>query len=217
MAQLRVAVFDDHRLALDAIAAALEGDARVEVVGSAHDPRKVLPVVARVRPDLVLLDVKMPYIDGLSLLDRLRRAYPEIQVAMISGTDDPDIVRAAEERGASAFVLKHIPPQELAAAVVATARSRVYRVFGAPSEAAPEPLEHLTAREAEMLRSLALGRSNKQIARDLWVSEQTVKFHLTNLYRKLGVTTRTGAIRYAYQLGLVDTSGGAGTAQATPR
>ncbi len=117
MRSLKVLIVDDHRLMLDAIRSILEREEDIAVVAAADSGEKVLPLVGQTGPDVVLLDVRMPGMDGLTVLERLRKRYPSVAVVMLSGIDDPALVRAALERGAAAFVLKHVDPRDLAAAV----------------------------------------------------------------------------------------------------
>src|SRR5438094_5768488 len=115
MRQLKVVIADDHRRMLDAIRAAVEGDEAIEIVGEADAGAKVLPLVAQTGPDLVLLDLRMPDMDGFVVLERIRARYPSVKVVILSGVDDPAIVDAAFERGATAYLLKHVAPRDLAA------------------------------------------------------------------------------------------------------
>jgi DNA-binding NarL/FixJ family response regulator len=145
----------------------------------------------------------MPEMDGLACLDRIKKRYPSVKVVMLSAFDDADRIRAALKRGASAYIVKTVNPQDLPAALRQVVEPTIY--FGLPpQDEEPAAAAGLTEREAAMLRALARGLSNAAISREFWVTEQTVKFHLTNIYRKLGVKNRTEATRYAYQHGLAD-------------
>ena len=205
MASIRVVIADDHRLMLEAIKTALEPADDIEIVGEAMSGSQVLPLIAKTDPDLVVLDVRMPEMDGLACLDRIRQRYPRVRVVMLSAADDRQLIEAALNRGASAFVLKHIDPRDLASALRQACDGSVYRTLGEPPETdgAAAREAGLTAGELRILTALAAGRSNKEIAKELWLSDQTVKFHLRNIYRKLGVANRTEASRFAYQHGLV--------------
>jgi DNA-binding NarL/FixJ family response regulator len=206
MRRLKVVIVDDHRLMLDAIRVSLERDDDMEVVGEANSGEKVFPLVSQTGPDAVLLDVRMPGMDGLAVLELLRERFPTIAVIMLSGIDDPALVRAALERGASAFVLKHVDPRDLAAAIRQAVRGSIFRPVDVLLPATEESSEHveLSKRELSILEALQSGGSNREIAQRLFLAEQTVKFHLTNIYRKLGVSTRTEAVHYAYAHGLVE-------------
>jgi DNA-binding NarL/FixJ family response regulator len=206
MRQLKVLVVDDHRLMLDAIRVSLEREGDISVVGEADSGEKLLPLVGQTGPDVVLLDVRMPGMDGLTVLDQLRERYPSVAVVMLSGIDDPTLVRAALERGAAAFVLKHVDPRDLAAAVRQVVSGSIFRpldLVGSVKQSASEEVG-LTNRELSILEVLESGASNQEIAKRLFLAEQTVKFHLTNIYRKLSVSTRTEAVHCAYEKGLVE-------------
>jgi DNA-binding NarL/FixJ family response regulator len=204
MKGLKVLVADDHRLMLDALRLALSGTDGIELVGVTSEGRKVLPLVGQLHPDVVLLDFRMPDMDGLAVLDRLRERHPDVKVVMLSGSDDPELIQEALRRGASAFVLKQIDPADLPAAIRQAVAGTVYRTLGR-DESTPEPpaAAGLTPKERDVLARMAKGLSNAEIGRELWLSQLTVKFHLTNIYRKLGVANRTEAARAALERGLV--------------
>jgi DNA-binding NarL/FixJ family response regulator len=205
MRRLKVLIADDHRLMLHAIRLALSENEDIDIVAEADSGTKVLPLVGQTDPDIVLLDVRMPGMDGLTVLERLRERYPKVRVAMLSAVDDPTVVKAALSRGASAFIVKHIDPRDLAAAVRQAIEGAVYQPLGLLENGNGNGHEvDLSKREMTILQALQSGLSNKQIAKELFLAEQTVKFHLTNIYRKLGVNSRTEAVRYAYEHGLVE-------------
>jgi DNA-binding NarL/FixJ family response regulator len=206
MRRLKVLVVDDHRLMLEAIRVQLEREDDISVVGSVDSGEPVVALVGQTGPDVVLLDVRMPGMDGLTVLDHLQARYPSIAVVMLSGIEDPALVRAALERGAAAFVLKGIDPRDLAGAVRQVTRGTIFRALDRPGVGALSALEEagLSPRELSILDALESGGSNREIAERLFVAEQTVKFHLTNIYRKLGVSSRTEAVHYAYANGLVE-------------
>jgi DNA-binding NarL/FixJ family response regulator len=205
MRRLKVLIVDDHRLMLRAIRASLSHQEDIEIVGEAESGDKVLPLVGQTGPDAVLLDVRMPGLDGLTVLERLREQYPRIAVVMLSGIDDPALVRAALERGASAFVLKHVDPRDLGSALRQSVNGAIFRPLDLlKTEGSALEGPSLTKRELSILVELPAGGSNQQIAKRLFLAEQTVKFHLTNIYRKLGVSTRTEALHHAYEQGLVE-------------
>ena len=205
MRRLKVLIVDDHRLILKAVRALLSREEDIEVIGEADSGEKVLPLVGQTGPDVVLMDVRMPGMDGLTVLERLHEAYPSVAVVMLSGIDEPALVRAALERGASAFVLKHVDSRDLASAVRQSVTGTIFRPLDLLNVAQTAFEETgLTKRELSILEELPAGGSNQQIAKRLFLAEQTVKFHLTNIYRKLGVATRTEAVRCAYERGLVE-------------
>ena len=200
---LKVVVADDHRLMLEAVRLALANEPDIELVGETNESRKVLPLVRATSPDVVLLDFRMPELDGLVILDRLQQQYPDVIVVMLSGTDDPALIDESLRRGARAFVAKHIEPRDLAAAIRQAAAGTVFTALGRDQDQSDAlSSAGLTDKERRVLELLAHGLSNAEIARKLWLSPQTIKFHLTNIYRKLDVANRTEASRYALQHGV---------------
>ena len=200
----RIVVADDHRLMLDAIRTALEDEPEIEIVGEAQSGEEVLKVVDQTRPDVVLLDLRMPGMNGFSVLESLRERHPNVKVVILSGVDEPRVIDAALRRGAEAYVLKQVEPRDLAAAIRQATESTIFHPVTESAAAAASPNVNLSPKELTILRGVAGGASNKELARTLWVSEQTVKFHLTNIYRKLGVANRTEAAHYAHAHRLVD-------------
>ena len=204
MGSLRVVIVDDHRLMLEAIRTAFEHSDGIDVVGEATCGTQVLPLIGQTNPDIVLLDIRMPKMDGLTCLRSIRKRFPDLKVAMFSGFDDPEQIQTAFRDGASAFIGKNIDPRDLASALRQAAEGTVYQPFGLLENGdSPAHPAGLTESEARVLTILAQGYSNKEIAKQLWLTEQTVKFHLTNIYRRLSVSNRTEAVRYAYEHRLV--------------
>jgi DNA-binding NarL/FixJ family response regulator len=185
---------------------ALERAGGFEVVAEAVNGVQVLPLIRRLKPQLVLLDLRMPQMDGLTCLAKIRKEFPDVKVAILSVSQDPELIQTALKRGASAYIVKSIDPADLAAALRQALDGNVFTTAGVtedPGERAARDAG-LTERELVIVRAVARGLSNEAIAKELWVAEQTVKFHLTNIYRKLGVSNRTEAARYAFEQGLVD-------------
>jgi DNA-binding NarL/FixJ family response regulator len=204
MRRLKVVIADDHRLMLDAIRAVLEDDGSIEIVGMTESGAAVVPIVRKTDADVVLLDLRMPEIDGLENLNRLRHSHPAVAVLVLSGSDDHEIIREVLHRGAKAFVAKHIDPRDLAAVIRQAVEGTVYQSFGPAREESNAATAGLSVSQVRVLEALVRGLSNKEIAAELWLSEQTVKFHLSNIYRLLGVKSRGEAIRHAYEQRLVD-------------
>jgi two-component system nitrate/nitrite response regulator NarL len=205
-ASLKVLIADDHPLMLNGLRRALEGSEGIEVVGEARSGEELLTLVERRKPDLVLLDLHMPGIGGIECIGQLKAAHPDVKAVVISASDDRPTIDAALLAGASAYILKSVSPVDIPSVVRQAATGAVYHVPATPSahreaEAATSGPE-LTARERTILTSIADGLTTKAISRNLWLSEHTVKFHLTNIYRKLGVSNRSGAVRYAFEHGL---------------
>ena len=185
---------------------ALERAGGFDVVGEAVNGGQVLPLIRRLQPDLVLLDLRMPQMDGLTCLTKIRKEFPDMKVAMLSVSQDPELIQTALKRGANAYIVKSIDPDHLAGVLRQALEGNVFTTAGItedPGERAAKDAG-LTDRELGIIRAVARGLSNEAISKELWVAEQTVKFHLTNIYRKLGVTNRTEAARYAFEQGLVE-------------
>ncbi|HJQ84663.1 MAG TPA: response regulator transcription factor [Candidatus Binatia bacterium] len=204
MSTYRILLADDHPLFLVGIRRALEAAGGFEVVGEAYDGSEVLPLVGRTEPDVVLLDLRMPGMDGIECLERLRARHPAVRVLMLANEADPAQIEAAFVRGARGFVVKTIDPEELAPSIHDALASEEPRAYGLAvlNDAVVAATAGLSERELEILRTVSRGLSNKAIARELWISEQTVKFHLTNIYRKLGISNRTEAARWALGRGI---------------
>jgi DNA-binding NarL/FixJ family response regulator len=212
-APLRVLIADDHPLVLVAVRMMLEANEEIEVAGEARSAPEVLALVQRRNPDVVLLDLRMPGAEGGSLIAQLRDEHPAVKVVVLSASDDAASVRSALDAGACAYVLKSTKPVDIVS-VLRDLRGgqTVFRPSsGALAASAPlangaqeDPFTEagLTEREVTILVAVASGSTTKAISAELWVSEHTVKFHLTNIYRKLGVANRSGAVRYAVEHGL---------------
>jgi DNA-binding NarL/FixJ family response regulator len=202
--KMRVLIADDHRLVAEGIAVALESGEGMEVVGRARSGAEVVPMIASTNPDLVLLDVRMPRLDGLACLERIRKQYPKLKVVMLSASGDPEHIQAAFRRGANAYIVKTVDPAALPSALRQVFESAIYYPAAVDTGSSDGSATTLTPREVTMLQAVARGLSNNAISREFWVTEQTVKFHLTNIYRKLGVSNRTEATRFAYENGLLE-------------
>jgi len=205
-------VADDHPLFVEAVSAALAADG-VDVVGIASRGDEVVALVAETRPDVVLLDLSMPGTDGYACLQQLRARHPEIPVLVVSALDARVAARQVLAIGAAGFVGKTVAATELAHAVRVMLRKQpVY--YALPPEDSTEPMRRLepaagasagalTRRELEILQLVAEGMSNRAIARKLWITEQTAKFHVSNILKKLDATNRTEATCRADKLGLI--------------
>ncbi len=183
---------------------ALEADEGFEIVGEAQLGSEVLPLVGRTAPDVVLLDIRMPGIGGLDCLQRIRERHPDVKVVMCSMSSDPDKIQSAFRLGACGYILKTINPIDLASAIRQAVEGTAFHALGLPamSEQTAGRAAGLTEREFEIVKALCRGLSNKAIAAELWITVQTVKFHLTSIYRKLGISNRTEAARWALGKGL---------------
>ena len=202
---MRVLIADDHKLMVEGTKQALLKAGGFEVVGEASNGVQVLPLVRRLKPDLVLLDLRMPQMDGLTCLTKIRKEFPDLKVAVLSVSQEPDLIQTVLKRGANAYIVKTVDPEDLAAALRQALDGKVFTTVGVSEDAGERAAKDagLTERELVIVRAVARGLSNEGIAKELWVAEQTVKFHLTNIYRKLGVSNRTEAARYAFEQGLI--------------
>jgi DNA-binding NarL/FixJ family response regulator len=202
---LKVLVADDQPLIRAGIRSALGGVNDIEIVGEASSDTQLSPLIARSTPDVLLLDLHMSGGDALLLLETLRDEYPDLKIIALADRSDPFEVLEVLGRGACGYMLKSIDPFDLAGAIRQVVRGTFYSLGGLPLL---EPIARtrqtpLSEREVEVLQLAAAGLTNRAIAKDLWLSDQTVKFHLNKIYRKLGVANRTEAARYAVERGLV--------------
>jgi DNA-binding NarL/FixJ family response regulator len=212
---LRVIVADDEPLVRQGMRLVLELEPGLEILGEAADGREAVDLVRRHRPDLALLDVRMPGMDGIEAA-RVICAEPDLRetrVVVLTTFADDELLVAAIRAGASAYLLKSMPPDEIRSSVRVVAEGRAMLApslmdrllqdyAGRRTEPAPE-LAKLTERETDVLREIATGRSNGEIAARLYVSEGTVKTHVAAVLRKLDLRDRTQAAVAAYELGLV--------------
>jgi DNA-binding NarL/FixJ family response regulator len=200
---VRVLIADENRLMLEGFRRALEPVEDIEIVGATHTGAHVLSLVERRRPEVVALDLGMRGDDGNSCLDLLHEQHPAVKVVVLSASSAYDDIRSALSRGARAYIVKSVNPLDIPAALRHAHDETVFHAIGA--EPGPEDqlrAAGLTERELTMLKALARGLSNKAISQELWVTEQTVKFHLGNLYRKLGVPNRLAAASFAHAHGI---------------
>jgi DNA-binding NarL/FixJ family response regulator len=201
MSTIKVILAEDHRLMRDAVRLIVEGTDDIQLVGEVANGHDLLPLMRQVEADLVLLDVQLPGVDGLGCLEALAKHHPRVKVVMLSAVDDPQVIESALRRGASGYIFKSVNPYDLPAAIRQIVEGTVIHLsMAAHNGSGPRTLPGgLSAKEAAVLAELCHGHTNKQIAATLWLSEQTVKFHLRNVYRKLGINSRTEALRYAYE------------------
>jgi NarL family two-component system response regulator LiaR len=214
----RVILADDHPIFLSALELTLI-EAGIDVVGCATTGDEVLELVDQEEPDAVLLDLCMPGTDGVTCIRQLSALYPALRIVVVSGTDDQAVINGALAAGAVCFVGKSVQPEELIQALRTVVRARnggihyrgelpVTQLRAVRNDR--RDTHGLTKRELEILRLAASGSSNQQMAKLLWVTEQTIKFHLSNVYKKLGVPNRTAASAAASKLGLLELDDAAG-------
>jgi DNA-binding NarL/FixJ family response regulator len=217
-AKVRVVVADDQRVVREGLVTVLSVLPGFEVVGSAADGEQALALVARHLPQVVLMDLRMPRLDGVEATRRIRAAHPGTAVVVLTTYADDESILAALRAGATGYLTKDAGREQIARAVHAAAggqaildpavQARLVAAAGPGPDARPaRPLpDGLTAREAEVLSLIAAGRTNAQIAAALVISPSTVKTHINNIFAKAGISDRAQAVHYAYQHELADTS-----------
>jgi DNA-binding NarL/FixJ family response regulator len=200
----KILIADAHPVVLVGIRKALKDDGAFEVVGEATGWPELLPLVGRTAPEVVLVDRSLLGLDGLDGLERLRSRRPDVKIVMLASEADPAGVSEAFSRGVCGFIVKTIEVDDLGPSIHAALDGGLYRPSGLPAmtDALAAKLAGLSRREFDILGEVARGLSNRDIAHHLSVSEPTVKFHLTSMYRKLGVRNRTAAARWAYANGI---------------
>ncbi len=205
---IRIVIADDHSVVRQGLRMFLELDPEMVVVGEAADGAEAVRLAHQLRPDIVLMDLLMPVMDGIEATATIRRELPETEVlALTSVLEDASVVGAVRA-GAIGYLLKDTQAAPLCQAIKAAVEGQVQLTPQAAARlmqvvSAPESPQALTERETEVLRLLAQGQANKQIARSLHIAEKTVKVHVSNILGKLGVQSRTQATLYAIRIGLV--------------
>jgi two-component system, NarL family, response regulator LiaR len=208
MMKVRLLITDDHDVVRQGLRLYLGRDPEIEVVGEAADGYEAVELARSLKPDVVLMDLLMPRMDGIAATEAIRAELPEVEVVALTSVLEDASVTGAIRAGAIGYLLKDTKAEELYRAIKGAAAGQVQL---APEAAArlmrevrvPESSEDLTERETEVLKRVARGRANKEIARDLFVEERTVKSHVTSILRKLGVKSRTQAALYAVRTGLI--------------
>ncbi len=206
----RVVVVDDQTVVREGLVLILDMLPDVEVVGSAVDGEQALRVVAAQRPDVVLMDLRMPRLDGVAATRRIRADFPDTQVVVLSTDSDDESVFAALRAGARGYLTKDAPSAELAEAIATVRRGDAHFDPGVQRRLVetvrpPAPATALTPRECDVLRLIAAGRSNVEIAQRLYITPATVKSHIDNLFAKTGVRDRAQAVTYAFRHDIVST------------
>jgi len=205
---IRVLIADDHKVVRQGLRLFLRVDADIEIVGEARNGAEAVELARQLVPDLVLMDILMPVMDGISATAVIRKEQPEIEVLGLTSILEDSAVIAIMRAGAIGYLLKDLDGDELCHAIHAAAAGQVQLAPQAFTRLMrelhpPEQVEALTEREKDVLRLLGQGQSNKQIARALQLREETVKTHVSNVLHKLGVQSRTQAVLFAMRNGLM--------------
>jgi DNA-binding NarL/FixJ family response regulator len=204
---VRILVTDDHPVVRVGLSGMLSGEPDFEVVGEAQNGKEAVAFTGELKPDVILMDLRMPEMDGVTAIEQIKAAHPEVHILVLTTYEsDADILRAIET-GATGYLLKDTPREELFGAIRTVAQgqspldpgvaARLMQRMRNPEE------EGLSTREIEVLELVAHGTSNKEIAKQLWVSETTVKSHMLHIFDKLGVTDRTAAVTEALKRGII--------------
>lgn len=200
---VRVAIADPHPLIRCGVRMTIEHEPGMEIAAEADTFEQLLVLLEGRAVDVVLFDAWMPGGGGIGTIERLREAFPDVAVVVFSDLADAEKIRLAFERGAHAYVVKGIRSSDIGAVLRQAVDGTFYCARGIPVVGSAELVrgDGLSDGEISVLRGVARGASNREIAAELWLSEQTVKFHLKNIYKKLGLANRTQASRYAYERG----------------
>ena len=212
---IRVAIVDDQPLFSEGLGRVVEAQPGMEIVGVAHDGESGVRMCRELKPDVVLMDINMPVMNGVEATRSIRSLLPDTKVLILTVNSDDAYVFRGIKAGATGYLLKDCTPEDLSRAIrtvhagdTIIAPEIARKMLLAFEEAEEEPsAPHLTERELEIITALAHGRANKQIARELSISEKTVRNHISNIYKKLHVYDKLGAVLYAIREGLVDVEG----------
>jgi DNA-binding NarL/FixJ family response regulator len=211
---IRVLIADDHHVVRRGLVFFLKTQEMIDVVGEAANGKEAVELARKLNPDLILMDLIMPEMDGIQATKIIKTEMPEIKIMMLTSFSDQEHVIPAVEAGASGYQLKDIQPDELVSSIKRImngedqlhpkATSHVLKHLSSNNRQERKPLDDLTRRELEVLKEIASGKSNKEIASSLYITEKTVKTHVSNVLAKLGLADRTQAALYAVRNHLVD-------------
>jgi DNA-binding NarL/FixJ family response regulator len=213
---IRVLIVDDHKVVQRGLLGFLKTEADIEVVGEAQDGSQALEILSELdaegrRPNVVLMDLQMPVMDGVQATREIRSQYDDVEVVVLTSFVEEERVHAALEAGASGYLLKDADVDEVSNAIRAAHRGEVHldasvakRLMASLRAPKEDPMGALTEREREILRMVAAGKANKQIATELVISERTARTHVSNILRKLDLASRTQAALWAVREGLAD-------------
>lgn len=197
---VKVVLLDDHYLVMEGLKNRLQEESDIQVVAAFTDPRELLKELPRYEPDVVIMDISMPHMDGFELTIRLKREYgSKLKIVILSGYDYEEFYRKAYEAGASAFLSKQATYGQI---INAIQMSLSGHVLVTEKYARPQP-DKLTPTEREVLKAIAKEKTNKEIAEEMGVSQRTVEYHLASINQKLGAKTRIGAVVRGYERGIL--------------
>lgn len=207
---VRVVIVDDHPMVAQGIQSVLESYAELEIVGTLNTGRAVVDQLEALDPDVILMDLNMPEMGGLTATELVLERRPGTRVLVLSMHDSPEYISSALSHGAMGYILKDVPTDEIKLAIDAVMRGEQYLCTGAAGSLEPKPgdaRDALTGREQTILLQLAQGKSNKEVANDLDISVRTVETHRKNIKRKLGISSTAGLTRYAMEHGVLQGTG----------
>lgn len=207
---VRILIVDDHPMVVEGLVSILESYDDIEVVGALSDGQAAVDHAQALAPDVILMDLNMPRLGGLSATEMLLERAPSARILILSMHDSPEYITSALSHGAMGYVLKDVPTEEIKQAIDAVMRGERYLCTGASGSLAPAAAcerEPLTGREQTVLLQLAQGKSNKQVAQALEISVRTVETHRKNIKRKLGISSTAGLTRYALEHGVLQGTG----------
>lgn len=202
--QIRLLVVDDHPVVRTGLVEILRSDRRLQVVGQASSGQEAIAQFSALRPDVVLMDLRMPDMGGVEAIERIRELDPDARVIIVTAVDGEDDIFRGLRAGAKGYILKDAPPTEVIKAVLMTMQGRRYLAQSVAAKLADHlDSDRLSEREVEILQWIATGLSNKGIARKAGITEGTVKFHVNNILSKLQCASRTEAVSLALKRGLI--------------
>jgi len=207
---IKVMIVDDHPMVAEGIESILESYDDITVVGTLSNGREAVDQLPTLKPDVVLMDLNMPEIGGLTATEMLLELDADLRVLILSMHDSPEYISTALSHGAMGYVLKDVPTEEIKTAIDAVMSGKKYLCTGAKGSLEPSEdgaREPLTSREQTVLLQLAQGKSNKEVANELNISVRTVETHRKNIKRKLGISSTAGLTRYAMEHGVLQGTG----------
>lgn len=208
--KIKVAIVDDHPMVAEGIQSILESYGDIDVVATLTNGKEAVEQMTSLAPDVVLMDLNMPEIGGLTATEMLLEANPDTRILILSMHDSPEYISTALGHGARGYVLKDVPTEEIKIAIDTVMKGERYLCTGAQGSLEPaggDLRESLTSREQTVLLQLAQGKSNKEVANALNISVRTVETHRKNIKRKLGISSTAGLTRYAMEHGVLQGTG----------